>query len=149
MGDFFEQEDVSLDPSGVREVIDQGRGEATEFEPSIPKKGKKLAVTACALANNGGGQILLGVQKDGSISGIEGLENVESDAEEILDQNIEQRSDFAYSTYSCSMKEGSIVGIHIKEYDELPLAADGRFYKRRQREDDRLAPHEVQRLMPE
>jgi len=146
MVEIYEQEEVCFDSTDVEFAVQRGRGEKTEFYPTIPDEAGRLAATACSLANSGGGQILLGVSKEGTIVGVD-ESAIESQAVEILKRKIERVLDMKFVTSSVDIEGDTIILIWVSEFREFPLAADGRFYQRHQKEDIRLSPDEVSRLM--
>jgi len=148
MVEIYEQEEVSFDSTDVEYAIQKGRGDKTEFYPTIPSDTEKLSATACSLANSGGGQIFLGVSKEGTIVGVD-EEDIESKAVEIIKQNIERVLDLKLVTSTIEINGDTIIVISISEFRNLPLAASGRFYQRHRKEDILLSPNEVLRLMNE
>jgi ATP-dependent DNA helicase RecG len=146
MADIYEQEEADFDESDVRYLLQTGRGPKTEFYPTIPDDKERLAATACSLANSGGGQIVLGVREDSTVVGIEG-DDIESKAVEIINTLIEPRFDLKLVTSNVEVDDKDIIVIIVDEFQELPLAADGRFYRRHQKDDVRLTPRDVAKLM--
>ncbi|MFY4811614.1 helix-turn-helix domain-containing protein [Haloarcula sp. AONF1] len=146
MVEIYEQEEASVDQSDIQFAIDRGRGGKTEFYTTIPDDKVKLAITACALANNGGGQILLGVDKSGNAIGVDDT-TIEENAKETLNQNLRRPLDRKYVTSDVEIDGETIVVILIDEFKKYPLTADGRFYVRHQDEDHLLKPPEVWELM--
>lgn len=72
----IETEDKALEIKGI---IARGESETTEFKRQIPADSAKLTKTIAAFANGSGGIILIGVEDDGQIVGIQtdiGKENV-------------------------------------------------------------------------
>lgn len=51
-------------------LAQRGEGETVEFKRELPKQARDLAKEIAAFASSGGGQLLLGVADDGSISGV-------------------------------------------------------------------------------
>ncbi|WP_222915135.1 RNA-binding domain-containing protein [Natrinema sp. SYSU A 869] len=146
MPEIYEQEEASIGVAEIRYAIEAGRGERTEFYATIPENEDRLAVTACSLANNGGGQILIGVDKEGNRIGIDSP-NVEEIVKEVLDRNLERRRDRKYFTSVEETNNCNILIIIIDEFKDFPLMADGRFYIRHQRDDLLLTPVDVFYLM--
>lgn len=146
MPEIYEQEEASIGAPEIQYAIDAGRGERTEFYATIPEDEHQLAVTACSLANNGGGQILIGVDKEGNKLGIDSPD-VEDVVKDILDANLERRSDRKYFTSVENVDGFNILIILMDEFKDFPLMADGRFYTRHQKEDLRLTPVDVFYLM--
>lgn len=146
MVEIYEQEEVSFDPTQVQFIIQRGRGQKTEFYPILPDDSSQLSKTVCSLANSGGGQVLLGVSKEGTIVGVDDSD-IESKAAEIIKQKIERIFDLKFSTAPVEIDENLIIVILISEFSEFPLASDGRFYQRHQKDDIRLSPEQVYRLM--
>jgi predicted HTH transcriptional regulator len=146
MTEIYEQEEASISETDVDFAIDRGRGDKTEFFATIPESELELAITACAMANNGGGQILLGVDKSGTIIGVEDRE-IEEEAKQILDEYLERGIDKKYVTSGVQIDSDVIIVILMDGSKKYPLAADGRFYRRNQEENFRLRPDGVWELM--
>ncbi|WP_158055874.1 AlbA family DNA-binding domain-containing protein [Halorussus halophilus] len=146
MVEIYEQEEASIGVAEIKLAKEAGRGEKTEFYAAIPEEDEDLAVTACSLANNGGGQILIGVDKTGKVIGLESGD-VEDDVKDILDRDIERKLDRTYVTSSVELEKETILAIVVSDFKRYPLTADGRFYLRHQDEDVLLSPDEVCDLM--
>jgi ATP-dependent DNA helicase RecG len=61
--------DISI--KQIRELIRQGEGISVEFKTCWNKINRDVYETVCAFLNRHGGTILLGVQDDGTLQGIE------------------------------------------------------------------------------
>ena len=61
--------DVSIEQ--IHELIRQGEGISVEFKTCRNKINRDVYETVCAFLNRHGGTILLGVQDDGTLQGIE------------------------------------------------------------------------------
>ena len=61
--------DISI--KQIRELIRQGEGISVEFKTCRNKINRDVYETVCAFLNRHGGTILLGVQDDGTLQGIE------------------------------------------------------------------------------
>jgi ATP-dependent DNA helicase RecG len=55
----------------LRDLIQQGEGVSIEFKKSTSEITKDVYDTVCSFSNRDGGRIFLGVQDDGSISGVD------------------------------------------------------------------------------
>lgn len=59
----------------ILELIEKGEGQHLDFKFEI-SDAAKIARSLCAFANTGGGQLLIGVRDDGSISGAKSAEEI-------------------------------------------------------------------------
>ncbi|WP_084156842.1 AlbA family DNA-binding domain-containing protein [Haladaptatus cibarius] len=144
--EIYEQEEASVEVSDIEYAIDNGRGDKTEFYEDISGENDGcLAITACSLANNGGGQILLGVDKEGEKKGVQNTAT--ETVREILIRDLERRWDTKFVISEVEIDGKRIIIIIIDKFKKYPLTADGRFYLRHQDEDLLLPPHEVYRMM--
>jgi len=62
----------------LKGIIARGENETTEFKEEIPSRIEKLTKTVAAFANGNGGVIIVGVDDDGTIIGINGNVNKEN-----------------------------------------------------------------------
>lgn len=152
--DLLKDEVFSLSTSVIEEIQNRGRTDKSEFIPSPPiseeidPNESKLLRTACGMANTNGGYILLGVDSDGDPVGLEDPDNVDEIASDLLDRHIDEVDDFVYSTSGVKMQEGFIVGIKIEESGPIPVALEGKFFRRDRDKNTVLTPIELWRRMP-
>jgi len=145
MGKIYEQEEASLDAAEVEAAIKRGRGEKTEFYPTLPDDPTELAISACSLANNGGGQIILGVNKSGDVVGVDDPD-IESKVRNLLKTELEDRYSTKIVSSGVEIQSEDVYIFVINEYKKYPLMADGRFYIRHGDENILLNPERVARL---
>ncbi len=70
---------MALNESDIKSIVESGEGYNAEFKLQIPSKVKEIAEEACAFANAAGGTILLGVDDNNTIKGIE-ISNIKRSA---------------------------------------------------------------------
>jgi len=130
----------------VTGLIENGRGKTTEFEPRVfpdtesnEASKKRISQHACAFSNTAGGHILLGVEKDGKVNGLEedfssiaaGQEGIQTQlsaalGEHLGEQFAAQRISISFSTVG----EETICVIKIEPSDEPITLAEDEFYVR-------------------
>ncbi len=60
-----------MDWQELKNIINQGETQYVEFKLKWPKQGHEVAKKMAAFANSGGGILLMGVENDGTLVGIE------------------------------------------------------------------------------
>ena len=68
-----------LTKEDIIHVIQSGEGYNAEFKVSVPTKVKELTEEVCAFANAAGGVLLLGIDDNNTIVGVE-IDNTKSSA---------------------------------------------------------------------
>ena len=142
--------ETSLDRSDLESILHYGRSQRIEFyyDPAVADSGyEELVKNVCGMANIGGGQIFLGVEENGNIKGIDGSKELEKEIKRQVNEQIEDLDDLSYHTFLYDIDGESVLEFRVSEYNVIPLAVDGVFYKRRETVPQQLAPHQVYRLM--
>ena len=62
---------MKLTEIDIKSIVQSGEGYNAEFKISVPSKVRELAGEVCAFANASGGVLLLGVNDNNEIKGIE------------------------------------------------------------------------------
>ena len=107
-------------PYNIAELIAQGEGSRLEFKSTI-SSAQRIAKTLVAFANTSGGLLLVGIDDDGRVSGIE------SEYHEM--QKIERATDFFVEpalaiSYEVLVYEGKdVLVVTVPESDEKPIRA--------------------------
>ncbi len=91
----------------IQEAIDKGEGRKVEFKRQLPKS-TQLARTAVSFANGGGGDIIVGVESDGTIVGVP-------------DENVTDLIDTISNTISDSVSPLVLVETFVSRVDESAL----------------------------
>lgn len=55
----------------VLQIISMGEGYQAEFKRSVPSKPRDIAEEVCAFANAAGGLVIIGVNDDNTIAGVD------------------------------------------------------------------------------
>ena len=117
--------------------------ERIEFKQSLAES-KDIVKTVAAFSNTHGGNIYVGIQDDGTVSGVEiGKNSVEK-----LANSIKQNTDpCIYPLINVKEKAGKkIIDITVSENDSKPVFAFGRAYKRVGKTNQRLGQNEIRKL---
>ncbi len=61
-----------MKPINLQHIIDQGEGISVEFKTSRTRLNKNAFETVCAFLNRQGGHLLLGIEDDGTVIGVDG-----------------------------------------------------------------------------
>lgn len=138
-----------LEQPEVREVLDTGRSAKIEFYVDVPEDESKLVKEACGIGNRDGGVILFGVDKNGTIQGIDNYDDSFDDIAEIFEELIEV--DFEYYLDYSEFDGEIIIVCRIKPYTEtdagIPYAVDGQFFRRKSRRSYTISPSTLQEWM--
>src|SRR5262245_17078988 len=59
-----------MNPNELIEILKNGEGPHVEFKSDFPKQADDIAKEMAALANSGGGVLLMGVADDGTLPGV-------------------------------------------------------------------------------
>ncbi len=123
------------------EKIPEHETETVEFKKSF---GKEAIIAVTAMANSKGGQIFIGVNDSGEISGVAvGKETLNKWHNEIM-QGIEPKITLGMETVSINDKK--IVAITVPEAPIKPVSYRGRYYIRRNSSNRQMSPSEVAEL---
>lgn len=137
---------VSSSEKDSRDMIEDGRGKTIEFEErmlpeteSNAQAKKRIAKHACAFANSSGGHILLGVNKDGDVVGLEkDFKSVQKSEEAFQEQLQDSLTEFLGEKFASqkievrfdSLENKSICIIGVEPSDEPIHVSEDEFYVR-------------------
>jgi ATP-dependent DNA helicase RecG len=116
-----------LDPADLRALIAQGEGETLEFKRTVGEI-KQAIQTVAALANTRGGRVIIGVNNDGRIIGVDPSQNTIDD---VANQITSATDPKIYPSLEVvSTGERAVIVITVAKSDDTPHLAGGRAYKR-------------------
>ena len=125
-------------PRGLGKLIERGETEALEFKRNFDKK---VLITAGALANTRGGVILIGVDEDGTTTGIEVTDEILKDWANHISNASEP---MLIPLLERGARNGkTIVAIRVKEFPLKPVAILGRCYRRLGASNRQMTPSEI------
>jgi type I restriction enzyme R subunit len=144
----------------TRGLIQKGRGKTIEFEERIfpdsesdEAAKQRISRHACAFANTAGGHILLGVDKDGNVTGLEqdfksvakGQEGVKSQLESALTEYLgetfaSQKIEVGFTT----IRDQSVCSIKIDPSDEPINFDEDEFYIREDEKTQQLSSRDTE-----
>lgn len=147
-----EESDDFPDESGeIREILDRGICDTIHLFLDFPEYGEVLAKEATGIANREGGVIVLGVQRDGTPSGLANPEEKYQKVIESLEEYIEP--DLNYDLRLKSIDGKNIIIVKIERYTENQFntihAMDYVFYRRGFQSSKPLSPAEVVNILRE
>lgn len=122
---------MKLNSSDIHELLKQGENSSVEFKSSDVRP-ESIAREMVAFSNSQGGYILLGVEDDGTITGIESLrkkKNVEEWIINISRENVHPQVQIEYQEFEWNNKWIGVVSIP-KGKDKPYQTIDGKFYIR-------------------
>jgi predicted HTH transcriptional regulator len=136
-----------LEVSDIREILDTGRSPTIEFFESVPDE-FDLVKEACGLGNRSGGVILIGVNNNGELEGLEDAEECIDEIAEIFEDWIEP--DFSYDLYPIDIDGSDVLVARIIKYTEtesaLPFAVKGQFFHRKAKRSYPMSPSRLDGL---
>ena len=128
----------------ISELIELGENEQIEFKSTLAER-KKILITITALANTKGGVILVGIQDNGDVLGID-LGN--STVEQLVNQITNRIEPKILPEISIVEYKGKIVmKLCIQEGTQKPYAFDGTVYKRVGKTNIKAGATEIRKLL--
>ena len=103
----------------LSELIAVGEGFSLEFKRTVAHLGREI----CAFANSAGGRILIGVNDNGSVSGVGNLNRVKSEV-----QNIARSMGPSLAVDMEAV--GDVLVVSVPSGADKPYSANGKFYLR-------------------
>ena len=133
----------------LRELIDKGEGIEVEFKTSRSALNKDVFETICAFLNRNGGHLILGVNDNGHITGVE-ESKIRSINKSLVDNaNNPQKLNppFYLSTQVIKTTEGSVIYVYVPQ-SSLVHSTVGRIFDRNDDGDMDVTRHtdQVSRL---
>ena len=128
----------NMDVQQITTLIKNGESETLEFKANF---GKETVITLGAFANTRGGHVLIGVDKKGSVKGVD----VGNEALKDWSNQISQLSEPTIIPRIGSLvyEEKKIVVIYMKEFPQKPVAIRGRCYRRVGPSNRVMTPSEI------
>jgi len=117
-----------MTPKDIKQIIAQGENTSVEFK-SASVRTESLAREIVAFANVSGGTILIGVEDDGSISGIDTHRNYEEWTANLIRNNVNSPIEATYSEHVVDDKAIGVLNVP-KGKDKPYQDATGKFYVR-------------------
>ncbi|TKX58641.1 ATP-binding protein [Halorubrum sp. ASP1] len=125
----------------LTEIIRGGEGERTEFKRQLPDNSvKKLGTEVAALANHKGGVLLLGVDDQGEIYGVEKPDNLDNRISGFLRSKL--KPPLAAEIHIETAQDVNILIVDIPDVEE-PVAIDYTYYVRSGRNKERMLYSEL------
>lgn len=116
-------EDLSL-----TEMIEQGETEAIEFKRAMPGSVRTIAEELVALATHKGGVLILGVTDDGSVAGVDQINEVEETVVNVVRNNVDPPMNPTITKKSIDGND--VLVVEIAQFSDTPQSVNGTFYKR-------------------
>lgn len=129
----------------IDEILQQGESETIEFKRDLPGHYEKIAKEVVALANKRGGVLVIGVDDEGEIIGLDDYKSKEETVSNIIDGSVQPPLNasiqFEY------IEEKPLLVIRVGQFRSLPHAVNYTFYTRLGTTKRKLSPFELNRLM--
>jgi ATP-dependent DNA helicase RecG len=148
MSDLPKWADVALSAE-LASLRERGEGRDLEFKRDFPPQVHDLAEVIAAFATSGGGRVLIGVEDDGNLHGIDAPDGSARDKIVQRAQGIVRavRPDVK-AAWVFGVEQGiTVLCIHVPPQQEPVYYYDGRPYVRDDRVSRRATPEEVQALI--
>jgi len=110
----------------LRKLITQPQSEVLEFKSRVPNA-KHLAAIISAFANTNGGRLIVGVQDDGSIVGLDDVDRVRLEVEQALKAI---SPPIQVETEIVSIDGKSVLVVTVPKGNQSPYLAAGRAFQR-------------------
>lgn len=125
------------------QYIESGESEILEFKPSLSQK-DKIMESISAFSNTKGGTILIGIQDNGMISGVDTGTRTLEDLANYVKRNTDPPIFPSIEQYQNQGK--NVIAIVVSESDDKPVFFHDKAYKRVGRSNHRIAAHEIRSL---
>jgi Predicted transcriptional regulator containing an HTH domain and an uncharacterized domain shared with the mammalian protein Schlafen len=126
----------------IQLLIDSGEGYNVEFKVRIPSKVRELTEEIRAFANTNGGYLLIGVDDDGQVIGV----NLENDKRSSIQDSIGEISPALHcKLYSVNIKDKTIWVIDVPSGKDKPYIFSGSIYVREGANSQKLRTAEEMR----
>ena len=129
----------------IKDLIKQGESEQLEFKEVVLKE--EIARTLCSFLNAEGGTLLIGVQNDGEITGIDYAEKFESELKHYLFNAIIPEAPVTVSVEKIGEKK--ILSAKVWNGSKPPYIFDGKIYFRRGNRSVEASASEISSLITE
>ena len=122
-----------MTPDDLATLIQKGESAALEFKECLSVS---FAQELVALANTVGGKMLLGVRDDGTVTGIQGSNNVRARIQDIA-RNCDPPVQVQVEPV------GKVIAVHVKESDSKPVQCSDGFFTRQGAVTRKLSRDEI------
>jgi ATP-dependent DNA helicase RecG len=127
-----------LNKSKLKSLISKGETGVLEFKRNF---GQEVIVSISAFANTRGGSVLVGVDDDGGITGV----NIAEETIQNWVNEIKQKTDpcIIPDTEVIVVNKKTVVVLSVKEFPVKPVSVQGRYYKRVSNSNHKLTLNEI------
>lgn len=112
----------------LTEMVERGETEAIEFKQAMPNSVRKITEELVALATHKGGVLILGVTDDGSVVGVDEINEVEETVVNVVRNNVDPPMDPTLTKKSIDGKD--VLVVEVGQFSDTPHSVNGTFYKR-------------------
>ena len=129
----------------IKNLIKQGESEQLDFKEVVRKE--DIAKALCAFLNARGGTVLIGVQEDGKVIGVNDADKQESDLQNYLFKSIIPEAPITLSTEIIGNK--TILLAKVWNGSKPPYVFDGTIYTRKKAQTVKANPGDISKLIVE
>ena len=116
-----------LTPEEIKSIVGSGEGFNAEFKVRVPSKVKELSQEVCAFANSGGGYLLIGVNDNGQIEGI----NIDNSKRSAIQNAIREISPAVQvDLYPVMVEDKKVWVLDVPSGKDKPYVLSGAIYVR-------------------
>lgn len=127
----------------IIDLIKRGESEQLEFNKEV--RPKEIANTLCAFLNTDGGILLLGVQDDGTVTGIQHLEQHEAVLKDFLVKSIVPEAPITISTETIDNKK--VLSLKVWKGSKPPYVSEDTIYYRKKNQTRKATYNEISKLI--
>lgn len=118
---------TQLTPQDVQSIAQSGEGYNAEFKVRVPSKVKEITEEICAFANSTGGVLLIGVDDDNNIQGV----NIDNGKRSAIQNSLNEiNPHLPTSFYSVDVEGKTVWVIEVNSGAQKPYALSGSIYVR-------------------
>ena len=116
-----------LTPEEIKSIVGSGEGFNAEFKVRVPAKVRELSQEVCAFANSGGGYLLIGVNDNGQIEGI----NIDNSKRSAIQNAIREISPaIQLDLYPVMVDDKKVWVLDVPSGKDKPYVLSGAIYVR-------------------
>lgn len=117
-----------LEKIDLAEALQIGESEQVEFKRELPSNVRDVTKELVALANHQGGTLILGVENDGNVIGLEDIHEIEERVFGSINSNIDPP--LRVQVEKLEHEESDLLQLHVPQADDKPFGIGGKFYIR-------------------
>lgn len=131
-----------LTPEEIKIIVSSGEGYNAEFKVRVPSKKRELTEEVCAFANATGGVLLIGVDDNNTITGV----NISNSQRSAIQNSLSEISPGLQCTLTEVMVDRTNIGvIEVPSGTQKPYTLSGSIYVRQGQNSQKIVSAELMR----